>query len=143
MPKPEIEFIDCDLKYEWRPVEGDKYGIMEKILSHDPDTGDYTRLLKFPPGTETQETLVHDFWEEVWIVEGSLLEYRQGANVSCRLLCMSAAGNDSRTLQDTLRLRHLRAAVLQMRCPIQSIGRPSRRSAVRMSPADGCKGGCS
>ena len=46
MPKPEIEFIDYDTAYEWRPVEGDKLGIKEKILSLDPDTGDYTRMLK-------------------------------------------------------------------------------------------------
>jgi len=72
MAKPEIEFLDTDLNFEWRKVEGDKYGIMEKILSHDPETGNYTRLLKFPPGLETKETLVHDFWEEVLIVEGTL-----------------------------------------------------------------------
>ena len=38
MPKPEIEFKDYDTQYEWRPVEGDTLGIMEKILSSDPDT---------------------------------------------------------------------------------------------------------
>lgn len=74
MPKPEIEFKDHDTHWQWRPVEGDTLGIMEKILSHDPETGDYTRLLKFPPGIETKETLVHDFWEEVWIVSGSLYD---------------------------------------------------------------------
>ena len=74
MAKPEIEFIDYDTEYEWRPVEGDTLGIKEKILSHDPDTGDYTRMLKFPPGTVTTETLVHDFWEEVLLVEGTLTD---------------------------------------------------------------------
>jgi len=74
MAKPEIEFIDCDTWYQWRPVEGDALGIKEKILSEDPETGDYTRVLKFPPGIETRETLVHDFWEEVWIIEGSLYD---------------------------------------------------------------------
>jgi hypothetical protein len=77
MPKPEIELIDCDTHYEWRPVEGDTLGIKEKILSLDSETGDYTRLLKFPPGIETSETLVHDFWEEVWIVSGSLYDIRK------------------------------------------------------------------
>jgi hypothetical protein len=72
MPKPEIEFTDSDTAFAWRPVENSIPGIMEKILSHDPQTGDHTRLLKFPPGTETTETLIHDFWEEVWILEGSL-----------------------------------------------------------------------
>jgi len=74
MAKPEIEFVDYDTEYEWRPVEGDTLGIKEKILSEDSETGDYTRMLKFPPGIETKETLVHDFWEEVLIVEGSLYD---------------------------------------------------------------------
>ena len=74
MAKPEIEFVDCDTQDRWRPVEGDTLGIQEKILSEDRVTGDYTRVLKFPPGIETKETLVHDFWEEVWIIEGSLFD---------------------------------------------------------------------
>ena len=74
MAKPEIEFKDYDTEWDWRPVEGDTFGIKEKILSHDPETGDYTRMLKFPPGIETKETLVHDFWEEVLLVEGSLYD---------------------------------------------------------------------
>ena len=74
MAKPEIEFIDPDTHYSWRPVEGDTLGIKEKILSEDPKTKSYTRLLKFPPGIRTSETLVHDFWEEVWIVEGELID---------------------------------------------------------------------
>ena len=74
MPKPEIEFMDCDTQWLWRPVEGDTMGIKEKILSEDPETGDITRFLNFPPGTETKETLVHDFWEEVLIIDGSLYD---------------------------------------------------------------------
>jgi len=74
MPKREIEFIDVDTHYEWKPVEGDTLGIKEKILSRDPETKSYTRLLKFPPGIRTQELLVHDFWEEVLILEGELID---------------------------------------------------------------------
>ncbi len=74
MPKPEVEFTDSDTAYEWQSVEGVLPGIKQKILSYDPETGNYTRLLKFPPGIETIETLVHDFWEEVWILEGSLYD---------------------------------------------------------------------
>ena len=73
MAKPEIEFTDCDIAFEWRIVD-ESLGIREKILSHDPETGDYSRLLKFPPGIETGSTLVHDFWEEVVILEGSLYD---------------------------------------------------------------------
>jgi hypothetical protein len=77
MPKPEIEFIDTDTRYDWRPVEGDTLGIQEKILSLDPDTKSYSRLLKFPPGIQTSETLVHDFWEEVFILEGELIDIKK------------------------------------------------------------------
>ena len=49
-------------------------GVAEKILSHDPGTGDVTRLLRFDAGVETSETITHDFWEEVWILEGALVD---------------------------------------------------------------------
>ncbi len=77
MPKPEMEFVDSDTRFEWRLVQGSELEIKEKILSYDPETGDYTRLLKFPPGIETSETLVHEFWEEVWIVSGSLYDIQK------------------------------------------------------------------
>ncbi len=74
MPKPEIEFCDPDLRFRWRRVGGDTLGIWAKILSEDPATGPYTRLSKFPPGIESTETLVHDFWEEVLILQGELVD---------------------------------------------------------------------
>jgi hypothetical protein len=79
MPKPELEFFSPD-HLAWRPVAGSQTGgvggpgVMEKILSEDPASGDVTRLLRFAPGVETSETITHDFWEEVWILEGSLID---------------------------------------------------------------------
>lgn len=77
MPKSEREFFDVS-KVNWRPVEGGSGasgpGLYEKILSRDEKTGDYTRMLRFDPGTETSEVLTHDFWEEVIILEGSLVD---------------------------------------------------------------------
>lgn len=74
MPKQEMEFFDHDITIGWRQVAGAQEGIIEKILSEDPETGDYTRLLKFPPGLVTNEVLVHDFWEEVYILQGTLID---------------------------------------------------------------------
>lgn len=74
MPKKEMEFFDHDRCIEWRHVEGAQEGIIEKILSEDPDTGDYARILKFPPGLVTDEVLIHDFWEEVYILKGKLID---------------------------------------------------------------------
>ena len=79
MPKPPLEFFRPD-DVPWRPSAGSATagaggpGIEEKILSRDPDTGDVTRLLRFAPGVETGETIAHDFWEEVWILHGSLTD---------------------------------------------------------------------
>ena len=81
MPKPQYEFFDPLRagRLTWRPVPGDASGqLSELILSHDPDSGAFTRLLRFAPGTDTSVvgTLTHDVWEEVWILEGSLHDLR-------------------------------------------------------------------
>jgi hypothetical protein len=81
VPKPEYEFYDPQAagRSAWRSVAGDATGrLQELILSEDPETGDFTRLLRFPPGVDTSPngTLAHDTWEEVWIVAGALRDLR-------------------------------------------------------------------
>jgi hypothetical protein len=74
MPKPELEFFKPD-HIAWEPVAGSATGgaggagVSQKILSQSAD-GDVTRLLRFDAGVETSGTITHDFWEEVWILEG-------------------------------------------------------------------------
>ena len=72
MPKAEMEFFEPSSVPD--QTIGNIRGLTEKILSTDPETGDYTRLLRFEPGTDTSPMGVqkHDFWEEVWIIEGSI-----------------------------------------------------------------------
>ena len=76
MPKEEREFFDTST-IDWKPVGAGSgataEGITEKILSHDPETGDYARMVNFSAGVETID---HDFWEEVIIIEGSLIDTR-------------------------------------------------------------------
>jgi len=72
MPKEEMEFFDTE-RIPWVPIRGVK-GQWEKILSRDEETGSYTRMLKFEPGCETFESLTHEFWEEVYIISGSLTD---------------------------------------------------------------------
>lgn len=73
MAKPEFEFFDVS-KVKWTPVEKGVPGLYERVLARDDETGVATRLLKFEPGTNTSSAgvLVHPFWEELIIVEGSL-----------------------------------------------------------------------
>ncbi len=79
MAKPELEFFSPDA-LPWEPVEGSRTGgaggpgVRQRILAWDHESGDVTRLLRFEAGVETTETIVHDFWEEVWILEGELID---------------------------------------------------------------------
>ena len=83
MSKPEREFTGVD-ELPWAPVAGSASagaggaGIEEKVLSRDPATGDVTRLLRFALGVRTADTIAHDFWEEVFILEGSLVDLGLG-----------------------------------------------------------------
>jgi hypothetical protein len=74
MPKPEREFFPV-ADVEWTPAQGGLVpGLYERILASDPETGVASRMLRFDPGTDTSVAgaLVHDFWEEVYILEGAL-----------------------------------------------------------------------
>lgn len=79
MPKPEHEFFRPD-HLAWEPVAGSAVGgaggpgVRQKILSQDAETGDVTRLLQFDAGVETSETIAPDFWEEVWILDGEMVD---------------------------------------------------------------------
>jgi hypothetical protein len=74
MAKPEREFFPVS-DVAWTPVfAGVVDGLSERILATDPRTGVATRMLRFERGTNTTAAgpQMHDFWEEVYIVEGSL-----------------------------------------------------------------------
>lgn len=71
MPKPLIDDLDPET-LDWTPLED---GCCEKILSMDPETGDHTRLLRIPAGYQSDKVLVHDFWEEVYLLEGTVFDH--------------------------------------------------------------------
>jgi hypothetical protein len=74
MPKPEREFFPVT-DVEWTPAMGGLVpGLFERILSTDALSGVATRILRFDAGTNTSAAgvQVHDFWEEVYILEGAL-----------------------------------------------------------------------
>jgi hypothetical protein len=71
--KPELEFFDTST-VAWSVVEPGVPGLTERILATDRSTGTATRMLAFEPGTDTSPlgVVVHDFWEEVYILSGDL-----------------------------------------------------------------------
>jgi len=74
--KPHLEFHRLDMDAGWETPAGYPAGIEQKILAGALDetakTGSRTRLLRFQPGIHTTEPFVHDYWEEVYLVEGDL-----------------------------------------------------------------------
>ncbi len=75
MSKPEFEFFPA-ADVGWTKCSGSVPGLFERILARDPHRGVATRMLRFSPGTDTSAngTLTHDFWEEVYILEGSIYD---------------------------------------------------------------------
>lgn len=74
MPKPTFEFFAVE-SVPWTPASGGSIpGLYERILATDAWTGVATRILRFDPGTDTSSAgaQVHPFWEEVYILDGSL-----------------------------------------------------------------------
>jgi hypothetical protein len=65
-----------DAEKRWEPVAGLE-GVAEAVtLAVDPDSGDYSRLTRFLPGADTTRSgpQVHDYPEEVLVLEGSLYD---------------------------------------------------------------------
>ena len=70
--KQELEFFDPQREGTWFRPEGYPEGVTQLTITECPETGVFTRFLKFEPGVATTATLSHDCWEEVYIIEGAL-----------------------------------------------------------------------
>ena len=70
------EFHTLDLTTGWETPPGYPQGIEQKILSGSLDEqnrrGSRTRLLRFQPGVFTIAPFVHEYWEEVYLLNGDL-----------------------------------------------------------------------
>ncbi|KAF2237661.1 hypothetical protein EV356DRAFT_382563 [Viridothelium virens] len=55
-----------------RPWQSLEPGIDELILNHDPTTGRRTTLQRWQPGARNAATSLHDYFEEVILLEGDL-----------------------------------------------------------------------
>ncbi|KAF1844938.1 uncharacterized protein K460DRAFT_365874 [Cucurbitaria berberidis CBS 394.84] len=65
---------------KWEPLEP---GISQMTLNKDPSTGRATYLQKWQPNTENQiQNFVHDYIEEIFIVEGDFRDLKGRQNGS-------------------------------------------------------------
>ncbi len=93
MNKPEIEFTPVD-STAVTPCAGDVVELTERVLAVDPDSGTVTRILYFAPGCDTTPNgvLTHDFWEEVYILSGSITDTRLGKTFSAGMHAVRPPG---------------------------------------------------
>jgi hypothetical protein len=74
--KEHKEFHKIDTSGGWETPAGYPPGIEQKILAGSLDekagTGSRTRLLRFQPGVYTTDPFVHEYWEEVYLLNGDL-----------------------------------------------------------------------
>ena len=75
MSKPELEFFDTG-QVGWEADPRGIPGLFMKVLSRDEATGDFSSMQKLDPGCDMRAAGVqtHPFWEEVFIVSGSLVD---------------------------------------------------------------------
>jgi len=76
MSKEHLEFFTIDLSTGWETPSDYPEGIKQKILSgyldNEQKKGSRTRLLRFEPGAFTTQPFLHDYWEEVFQISGTL-----------------------------------------------------------------------
>ncbi len=77
--KPEHEFFSVS-DVPLTPVDPRVPGMTERILARDAKTGFATRILSFAKGTDTSVLgpQTHAFWEEVYVLSGSLTDLSLG-----------------------------------------------------------------
>jgi len=76
MLKEAVEFSKLNIEDGWELAPGAGPGIEMKMLSGSLDEvnkiGVRTRLIRFLPGSFNTEVFVHDYWEEVYMISGSI-----------------------------------------------------------------------
>jgi len=77
--KPQSDLHSTE-EIPWTPIRTDTSsssgaGMTEKILSVDPNNPDScTRLIKQEPGFKSTGIMVHTFWEELFVIKGTLID---------------------------------------------------------------------
>lgn len=75
--RPHIELAAVDLDQGWEQRDLPR-GLTMKVLTDNFDevhkTGGRTRLVRIAPGVMTDGTIVHDFWEESYLLAGDMID---------------------------------------------------------------------
>jgi len=67
-----VSVLGANRRLRWRRARGEPEGVTEAILHRHPD-GSYTHLLRVEKGAEFLLPVRHDFYEEVYYINGEML----------------------------------------------------------------------
>lgn len=85
--KSAVPFGPVDTERGFAQVPGGAPGVTQKMLSGALDEaagiGVRTRLIRFEPGTEAPDTFLHDYWEEVYLIDGTLIAAGETFTAPC------------------------------------------------------------
>ncbi|HJE19806.1 MAG TPA: hypothetical protein K8V35_05590 [Aliicoccus persicus] len=75
MSRPEIEFTSYK-DFPKVEIPNSTKGRTQRVISGEPGKGDFMRIAEFEPGVDTSAEGVqsHDYWEELYIIEGSVID---------------------------------------------------------------------
>lgn len=75
-PRINLDFREIDLATAFGAYDDNGSGIRQRVLAGGLDRearqGCRTRLLRLEPGAETPAAHAHDYWEEIWMLEGAM-----------------------------------------------------------------------
>ena len=75
-PYTGADCINSNFAYKWTDLKiGDAIPAKNKVLAEDPETGAYTRIVYMPPGFKLSEPKKHEFWEEIFVLDGYMIDY--------------------------------------------------------------------
>jgi|SRR5699024_5910784 len=92
MRKP-VEFTHY-LNFPVEMIEGKVSGLSQRMISGKNDSENLVRILEFAPGTDTTKNgvQVHDYWEEIIIIEGSVYDLTLGQEFSVGMVASRPPG---------------------------------------------------
>lgn len=75
MNNKELEFTNYR-EFKRNKIKGEVEGLYEQPISGSADGKRFVRIMEFAAGSDTTRNgvQVHDYWEEIYIIEGSFID---------------------------------------------------------------------
>lgn len=105
MSRPSVEFTDYH-QFKREKIDGKVDGLYQRMISQDDQGKDLVRIMEFEPGTDTTPNGVqsHDYWEEVFIIEGSFIDLTLNKEFTAGMIACSTSRDEAWTLEITKRM---------------------------------------